>query len=63
MLSAYTEEEVDGETRVVMKLPKHIAPFQVAVLPLMKKEPLAGKAMEVFNNLLKNFRAEYEPWP
>ena len=58
--SAYTEEEVDGETRVVMKFAKQIAPYQVAVLPLMKKEPLGGKAKEIFEKLLKNYRVEYD---
>ncbi|MEO6077187.1 MAG: glycine--tRNA ligase, partial [Candidatus Andersenbacteria bacterium] len=40
LVSAYTEEEVDGETRTVLKFPAHLAPYQVAVLPLMKKPEL-----------------------
>jgi len=38
LVSAYTEEEVNGEQRVVMKFPKKLAPVKVAVLPLSKKE-------------------------
>jgi len=61
LVSAYNEEEVEGDTRVVMKFKPHIAPFQVAVLPLMKKEPLGPRAKEIFDELiLPNFRAEYD---
>ena len=46
LLEAYHEEEAptseEGETekRVVMKFPKYLAPYQVAVLPLSKKDEL-----------------------
>lgn len=37
--SAYTEENLEnGETRLVLKLDKRLAPVKVAVLPLMKKK-------------------------
>lgn len=60
LLSAYTEEEVDGETRVVMKFASHIAPYQVAVLPLSKKEELSGVAHEVVEKLAKKFAVDYD---
>lgn len=60
LVSAYTEEEVEGDTRVVMKFKPHIAPYQVAVLPLMKKDPLGPKAREVFESLQEHFRAEFD---
>ena len=43
MCDAYTEEEIEGEKRVVLKLHKRIAPISVAILPLVKKlsEPAA----------------------
>jgi glycyl-tRNA synthetase len=34
---AYDEETVNGETRIVLRLNKHIAPYQVAILPLSNK--------------------------
>ena len=37
LVDAYHEEEVQGKTRVVMKLHKALAPRKVAVLPLLKK--------------------------
>lgn len=60
LVSAYHEEEVDGDTRVVMKFKPHIAPYQVAVLPLMKKDGLPEKAQEIHKELLKEFRSEYD---
>ena len=59
LASAYTEEEVDGDTRVVMKFKPHIAPYQVAVLPLSKKEELTGKAEEVMGKL-GGWRIDYD---
>lgn len=51
MLEAYNEEDVEGDTRVVMKFHPRIAPVQVAILPLSKKEPLIEKAQEIYSKL------------
>ncbi|GMU74194.1 MAG: glycine--tRNA ligase [Candidatus Campbellbacteria bacterium] len=53
---AYDEEEVEGETRVVLRLKPVIAPFHVAVLPLMKKDGLGDKAREITKTLKQSFR-------
>jgi len=37
LCNAYKEEEIDGDTRVLLSLPPRLAPIQVAVLPLAKK--------------------------
>lgn len=60
LLSAYHEEEVNGETRVVMKFPKKIAPVHVAILPLSKKDELVVPSKEIFNNLKTIFVCEYD---
>jgi glycyl-tRNA synthetase len=53
---AYHEEEMDGSTRVVLKLHKELAPYRVAVSPLLKNKPeLVAKAREVFLQLKKEF--------
>lgn len=53
---AYHEEEMDGSTRVVLKLHKDLAPYRVAVSPLLKNKPeLVEKAREVFKVLKKEF--------
>ncbi len=65
---AYTEEQVgpseagkEGDTRIVLKFPKKLAPVQVAVFPLMKNKPeLVDKAREVYLALKKDFRAEWD---
>ncbi len=58
--AAYTEEEVSGEVRVVLKIDKRLAPVKVAVLPLSKKEELTAPAKEIWNTLKQNFMAEYD---
>ncbi len=59
MLSAYHEEEADGETRVVLKLPVHLAPVKVAVLPLSKKEELTAVSLPLAQELAKHFRVDH----
>lgn len=52
LVSAYTEDEVEGEKRVYLKLPHHIAPVRFAVSPLLKNKPeLVEKAREVYKQL------------
>jgi glycyl-tRNA synthetase len=58
MLSAYHEEEVDGENRVVMKFDRKIAPYTVAVLPLVNK--LNDKAMEIVEIVQQHFNTDYD---
>lgn len=63
MIEAYNEEEVgEGDTRTVMKFHPKVAPVQVAVLPLSKKEPLIAKAQEVYNmiNDELNLRLDFD---
>lgn len=48
------------ETEYVLHLPKQLAPVQVAVLPLMKKDGLAEKAQEVTGLLRDAFVVVYD---
>jgi glycyl-tRNA synthetase len=58
---AYTEEEVDGGTRTVLKLDKRLAPIKVAIFPLMKNKPeLVAKAREIYDTLKQNFMCEFD---
>jgi glycyl-tRNA synthetase len=58
---AYTEDELGGEKRVFLKLPKELAPVKVAVFPLLKNKPaLMDKAREVYKALQKEFSAEFD---
>jgi glycyl-tRNA synthetase len=60
LLDAYDEEEVRGETRVVLRLHRNVAPVQVAVMPLSKKEELIAPAREVQQLLRLVYRVEYD---
>jgi glycyl-tRNA synthetase len=60
LLDAYDEEEVKGETRVVLRLHRDVAPVQVAVMPLSKKDDLIGPAREVQRALQAVYRVEYD---
>jgi len=60
LIDAYCEDEVAGEKRVVMKFAPQIAPVQVAIFPLMKKEALTFKAREIFEELKGEFLVEYD---
>jgi len=52
LAEAYTEDEMNGETRVFLKLKPELAPVKVAVFPLMKNRPeLVAKAREVYQEL------------
>jgi len=39
LFESYTEEQVRGEKRIVLQLPKPLAPIKVAVLPLARNRP------------------------
>ncbi|MEY3784235.1 MAG: hypothetical protein RLZZ230_557 [Candidatus Parcubacteria bacterium] len=56
LCAAYTEDEMNGEVRTYLKLPIHLAPYRVAVSPLLKNKPeLVEKARAVFTVLKKEF--------
>lgn len=55
LLEAYTEEELEnGDVRTVMKFHKSLAPIDIAILPLSKKEPLVEKALEIHHLLVND---------
>ncbi len=54
--TAYHEDEVNGEKRIVLKLPEHLAPYKYCVSPLLKNKPeLVEKAKTVYNLLRKKY--------
>jgi glycyl-tRNA synthetase len=60
MADAYREEEVEGETRVVLGFDPKIAPIKVGVFPLMKKDGLPEVADEVYRAVRRRFNAFYD---
>ncbi len=58
LTAAYTEDEINGEKRVFLKLPEHLAPVKYSVSPLLKNKPeLVEKAREVYAALKKKYGA------
>ncbi len=58
---AYTEEELAGETRVVLKFDKRLAPIKIAIFPLLKNKPeLVKKAREVYQSLAEKYMCEFD---
>lgn len=54
LASSYREDEQNGEKRVYLALPEHLAPVKFAVSPLLKNKPeLVEKAREVYAQLAK----------
>ena len=61
MTEAYTEEKIDNDIRVVLKLLPELAPIKIAVFPLLKNKPeLVKKASEIFNELRKLYMCEFD---
>ena len=60
LLAAYDEDVVNDEPRTVLRLHPRIAPYQVAVLPLSKKEPLTGLAGELFAALSQRYMCDMD---
>jgi glycyl-tRNA synthetase len=61
LCSAYREEVVDGEKRVVLGLHPSIAPVKAAVFPLVGNKPeITGKAREVFRQLQMRYSVEFD---
>jgi glycyl-tRNA synthetase len=60
LLAAYDEDEVNGEQRTVLRLHHRLAPYQVAVLPLSRKEPLPELAREVLHSLQPHAMCDYD---
>lgn len=60
LVDAYDEDEVEGETRVVLRLHPRLAPVKVAVLPLLRKNGQPEKAQEIFAQLRPHMVAQYD---
>lgn len=60
LIDAYSEEEVNGETRTVLRLHHRLAPYKLAVLPLSKKPELIEPAERLANDLRKRWMLEFD---
>jgi glycyl-tRNA synthetase len=60
LIAAYDEDEIGGEKRTVLRLHPRIAPYQVAVLPLSKKDTLTPVAEDVLSRLQPFAMCDYD---
>ena len=60
LLAGYDEDEIGGEKRTVLRLHPRIAPYQVAVLPLSRKDTLIPVAHEVLGILQPFAMCDYD---
>jgi glycyl-tRNA synthetase len=60
LLAAYDTDEIGGEARTVLRLHPRLAPYQVAVLPLSRKDTLVPVAREVLDLLQPIVMCDYD---
>lgn len=60
LLDLFYEKKERTEGKTVFKIPYHLSPVPIAVLPLMRKPELVKKAREVYEQLKKYFLCVYD---
>ncbi len=56
MATAFSEDEINDEKRIVLKLPENLAPYRFCVSPLLKNKPeLVEKARAVYKKLREKY--------
>ncbi len=58
--ASYCEEQLENDSRVVLKIPAVLAPVKLAVLPLVKKDGLPEIARKIIDDLKFNFNCQYD---
>ena len=60
LVDAYREEQVEGETRVVLGFHPSIAPIKAGLFPLVKKDGLPELTQKLHHELKKRFNCFYD---
>ena len=61
LCSSFDEEKLEsGDSRVVLHLPRPLAPVKCAILPLVKKDGMPQKAHEIMDVLKFDFACHYD---
>ncbi len=60
LCEAYSEDEVGGEARTVLKFHPRFAPIKAAVYPLVKKEGMPELAQGIYRDLKKHMNVFYD---
>ena len=61
LAASYREEELDEKnTRTVLKIPDFLAPYKLAILPLVKKDGLSEYARKLYDDLKIHYNITYD---
>ncbi|MEW6687345.1 MAG: glycine--tRNA ligase [Candidatus Edwardsbacteria bacterium] len=60
LVDAYKEEIIAGEKRVLLSLHPEVAPFKVAIFPLVKRNGMPEKAQQIERTLRERFTTFYD---
>lgn len=61
LCSSYVEEEKNGQKRIVLKFKPYLAPYKVAVFPLVRNKPeITEKAKSIYHSLKKNLSVVWD---
>jgi glycyl-tRNA synthetase len=60
LCEAYTEDEVGGEARTVMRFHPRLAPIKAAILPLVNKEGMPEIAQKLYRELKTEFNVFFD---
>jgi glycyl-tRNA synthetase len=60
LVDAYREEQVEGETRVVLGLHPRVAPIKAGVFPLVKKDGMPELATTLYHELRRELACFYD---
>ena len=59
--SSFKEEKLDeNNTRVVLKIPYFLAPYKLAILPLVKKDGLSEYSKKLYNDLKIHYNVAFD---
>jgi glycyl-tRNA synthetase len=60
LCEAYTEDEVGGEARTVLKFHPRLAPIKAAVFPLVKKDGMPEMAEKIYRDLKQHYNVFFD---
>jgi glycyl-tRNA synthetase len=60
LCEAYTEDEIGGEARTVMRFHPRLAPIKAAILPLVNREGMPEKAYALYRELKAEWNVFYD---
>ena len=60
LVDAYDEDEIDGNKRDVMRFHPSLAPYKVAIFPLIKKEGMPEIAQKLHADIQQDYKSYYD---